>query len=132
MTPDVYTAAVLVQSKVSIEPPQHRPSARSAPVRAALSTPSAPSCRECLASREDRVGLTIYTLTATNRSGIYTSILVMRQGRWSEATEILFCNEAVFCLQAKKPLHSGSYEHRVPKIKNQTFFCSRDGYLLFV
>ena len=36
----------------------------------------------------------------------------MMQGRESEATE------AVFCLQAKKPLHSGSYEHRVPKIKN--------------
>ena len=46
----------------------------------------------------------------------------MRQGRGSEATE------AVFCLQAKKPLHSGSYEHRVPKIKNQTFFCTRDVY----
>ena len=42
----------------------------------------------------------------------------MRQGRGSEATE------AVFCLQAKKPpLHSGSYEHRVPKIKTKTFFC---------
>ena len=39
----------------------------------------------------------------------------MRQGRWSEATE------AVFCLQAKKPLHSGSYEHRVPKIKTKHF-----------
>ena len=35
-------------------------------------------------------------------------------------------NEAVFCLQAKKPLHNGSYEHRVPKIQNQTFFCTRD------
>ena len=35
------------------------------------------------------------------------------QGRGSEATE------TVFCLQAKKPLHSGSYEHRVPKIKNK-------------
>ena len=23
----------------------------------------------------------------------------------------------------KKPLHNGSYEHRVPKIKNKTFFC---------
>ena len=45
---------------------------------------------------------------------------IMRQGRGSEATE------AVFCLQAKKPLHSGSYEHRVPKIKNKTFFCMRD------
>ena len=31
---------------------------------------------------------------------------IMRQGRGSEATE------AVFCLQTKKPLHSGSYEHR--------------------
>ena len=41
----------------------------------------------------------------------------MRQGRGGEATE------AVFCLQAKKPLHSGSYEHRVPKTKNKTFFC---------
>ena len=39
----------------------------------------------------------------------------MRQGRGSEATE------AVFCLQAKKPLHSGSYEHRVPKKQNKTF-----------
>ena len=26
----------------------------------------------------------------------------------------------------KKPLHNGSYEHRVPKIKNQTLFCTRD------
>ena len=34
-------------------------------------------------------------------------------------------DEAVFCLQAKKPLHSGSYEHRVPKIK--TFFFSVPG-----
>ena len=25
----------------------------------------------------------------------------------------------------KKPLHNGSYEHRVPKIKNKTFFCTR-------
>ena len=33
----------------------------------------------------------------------------MRQGRGSEATE------AVFCLQAKKPLHSGSYEHVAKK-----------------
>ena len=40
MIPDVYTAAVLVQSEVSIEPPQHRPSARAASARAALSTPS--------------------------------------------------------------------------------------------
>ena len=35
----------------------------------------------------------------------YHQLLVMRQGRGSEATE------AVFCLQAKKTLHSGSYEH---------------------
>ena len=26
----------------------------------------------------------------------------------------------------KKPLHNGSYEHRAPKIKNQTLFCTRD------
>ena len=25
-----------------------------------------------------------------------------------------------------KPLHNGSYEHRVPKTKNQTLFCTRD------
>ena len=25
----------------------------------------------------------------------------------------------------KKPLHNGSYEHRVPKIKNQLLFCTR-------
>ena len=30
---------------------------------------------------------------------------------------------------AKKPLHSGSYEHRVPKIKNKTFFCTRDVFV---
>ena len=42
----------------------------------------------------------------------------MRKGRDSEATE------AVFCLQAKKPLPSGSYEHRAPNIKNKTFFCT--------
>ena len=49
--------------------------------------------------------------------------IIMRQGRGSEATE------AVFCLEAKKTLHSGPYEHRVPKIKNKTFFCTRDVYL---
>ena len=26
----------------------------------------------------------------------------------------------------KKPLHNGSYEHRTPKIQNQTLFCTRD------
>ena len=26
----------------------------------------------------------------------------------------------------KKPLYNGSYEHRVPKIKKQTLFCTRD------
>ena len=40
----------------------------------------------------------------------------MRQGRGSEATE------AVFCLQAKKTLPSGSYERRVPKIKIKIIF----------
>ena len=39
--------------------------------------------------------------------------LIMRQGRGSEATE------TVFCLQAEKPLHNLSYEHRVPKIKKK-------------
>ena len=43
---------------------------------------------------------------------------IMRQGRGSEATEI------AFCLQAKKPLHNGSYEHRVPEKQNKTFFCT--------
>ena len=48
----------------------------------------------------------------------------MRQSRENEATE------TVFCLQAKKPLHSGSYEHMVPKIRiKQTFFCTRDVHL---
>ena len=42
--------------------------------------------------------------------------IIMRQGRGSEATE------AVFCLQAKKPLPSGSYERRVPKIKIKIIF----------
>ena len=42
--------------------------------------------------------------------------VVMRQGRGSEATE------GVFCLQAKKPFHSGSYEHRVPKQKQKIKF----------
>ena len=37
--------------------------------------------------------------------------VIMSQGRGREATE------AVVCLRARKPLHNGSYEHRVPKIK---------------
>ena len=52
-----------------------------------------------------------------------TRLIIMRQGRGSEATE------AVFCLQAKKPLPSGSYERRVPKKKKkqqQSIFCTRD------
>ena len=36
-------------------------------------------------------------------------VFIMRQGRGNEATE------AVFCLKAKKPLHSGSYDHRCQK-----------------
>ena len=45
----------------------------------------------------------------------HSTLFITRQGRGSDATE------SVFRLQAKKPLHSGSYEHRVPKIKNKTF-----------
>ena len=56
--------------------------------------------------------------------GAATCVFIMRQGRGSEATE------TVFFLQAKKPLHSGSYEHRVPKIKNHNIVlyqgCLRD------
>ena len=43
------------------------------------------------------------------------SVFIMTQGRESEATE------AVFCLLAKRPLHSGSYEYRVPIIKNKHY-----------
>ena len=46
--------------------------------------------------------------------------IIMRQGRGNEATE------AVFCLQAKKPLPSGSYERRVPNVKIKIIFCTRD------
>ena len=45
--------------------------------------------------------------------------MIMRQGRGSEATE------AFFCLQAKKPLPSGSYERGVPKIKIKIIFLYR-------
>ena len=45
----------------------------------------------------------------------FYAVVVMRQGRGNEATEV------VFCLQAKRPLHSGSYEHRVPKIQTKHF-----------
>ena len=47
--------------------------------------------------------------------------VIMKQGRESEATEV------VFCLQAKKLLHSGSYEHACvgcQKQKIKTFFCT--------
>ena len=37
-----------------------------------------------------------------------------------------------FAFRQKKPLHNGSYEHRVPKIQNQTFFCTRDIICLFI
>ena len=30
----------------------------------------------------------------------------------------------------KKPLHNGSYENRVPKVKNKTLFCTRDGSVI--
>ena len=33
----------------------------------------------------------------------------------SDTQKVTNNNEAVFCLQAKKPLPSGSYERRVPK-----------------
>ena len=56
-----------------------------------------------------------YSYWVTTRVFLFWVLVIMKQGRGSEATE------AVFCLQAKKPLHSGSYEHRVPKIKNQHF-----------
>ena len=49
--------------------------------------------------------------TRLGSSVVAIDVFIMRQGRGSEATE------AVFCLQAKKPLPSGSYERRVPKIK---------------
>ena len=47
--------------------------------------------------------------------------VIMRQGRGSEATE------AIFCLQERKPLHSGSYEQGCQNKNNTrypgTFFC---------
>ena len=49
----------------------------------------------------------------------YHQLLVMR--RASEAS-LFFLGFP----RKKKPLHNGSYEHRVPKIKNQTLFCTRD------
>ena len=47
--------------------------------------------------------------------------IIMRQGRGSEPTE------GVFCRLAKKPLHNGSYERRVPKLKKQNIF-----YVMYV
>ena len=40
---------------------------------------------------------------------------------------------SLFCLgfpRKKQPLHNGSYEHRVPKMKNETLFCTRDGCVI--
>ena len=64
--------------------------------------------------------------------GIYFEVYIL----WYEGkVQIIHtnCNEARprersdrgrFLPLGKKPLHSGSYEHRVPKIKkNKTFFC---------
>ena len=44
--------------------------------------------------------------------------MIMR--RASEASLFFLCFPT-----KKKRLHSGSYEHRVPKITNKTFFCTR-------
>ena len=73
------TPIVLVQSKVSIEPPLYRPStcrlcgSSSDPKRAAI----APRCRACSASRENRVGSLLIgskqSLTSTTVTGVYTS-----------------------------------------------------------
>ena len=41
--------------------------------------------------------------------------------RTSEASLFFLCFP-----RKKKPLHNGSYEHRVPKIKNKTLFYTRD------
>ena len=64
-------------------------------------------CRRHTGQNRFRVGSVRGTKLNAQTHG-YTGevkIVLMRQGRGSEATE------AVFCLQAKKPLHSGSYEH---------------------
>ena len=42
--------------------------------------------------------------------------VVMRRAREASIFSLGFTRK-------KKPLHNGSYEHRVPKIKNKTFFC---------
>ena len=53
--------------------------------------------------------------------------------------DVFFYNEArersepFFLLgfpRKKRTLHNGSYEHRVPKIKNKTLFCTRDGCVI--
>ena len=49
--------------------------------------------------------------------------MIARTSSFNEARE-----RAIFSLVfqgKKKPLHNGSYEHRVPKIKNKTFSCTR-------
>ena len=50
----------------------------------------------------------------------------MRQGRGGKATE------AVFCLQAKKPLPSGSYERRLPKIEIKIIFLYQGCFYVYL
>ena len=54
------------------------------------------------------------------KNGIANTIRFVIMKRASEAS-LFFLGFP----REKKPFHNGSYEHRVPKIKNKTFFCTR-------
>ena len=77
------------------------------------------------------LGMTISRVPRVPRvGGVWTfSLDVLVRGHGIHIYIHIISKKAVFCLQAKKPLHSGLYEHRVPKIKIKTFFCTRNVYL---
>ena len=48
---------------------------------------------------------------------------------WEARSRYMWQNMLLLYLlvtKGKKPIHNGSYEHRVPKVKNKTLFCTRD------
>ena len=57
-----------------------------------------------------------------NKNMHHINILIMRRASEASLFFLGFPRE-------KKPLHNGSYEHRVPKIRNQTLFCTRDVFV---
>ena len=82
----------------------------------------------CENRREKEVDREIGRLEVSRRTNLIHGAHLVFWGRTGTSNEARERSDPFFpwFSKGKKPLHNGSYEHRVPEIKNKTLFRTRD------